>query len=91
MNEHLEVRGIWTAQGSRVQPSIHQRATGKHINEPSKIAERHAANMNVDATTMNLNDSEGEDLSQMVRTRHALVESGRRNPGEGWSGPKPFK
>lgn len=59
------------------------------MNEPSRIAERQAADMAVDATTMNLNDGTSENLPRMTITRHILIEPGLWNPGDGKSGPRP--
>jgi hypothetical protein len=58
------------------------------MKEPNRIAERQAADMAVDATTMNLKKKIGQDLVQTPTTKHVLIEPRFRRPswGRRWAG-----
>jgi hypothetical protein len=53
------------------------------MKEPNRIAERQAADMAVDVTTMNLNKKIGQDLVQTPTTKNVLIEPGFRHPSWG--------
>lgn len=69
MSQCAEAGGIWTAPGSR--PILRQRTTRKHMNEPSRAAERQAADMDADVSTMNLCDETGEGWQTAIIDTHS--------------------
>ena len=72
----LRGKGAKHAPGSR--PSFRQRTTRPDTNEPRTTAERHAADIAVDATTTNLEEMVRFVLTELIG--HILVEPRFRSP-----------
>ena len=61
-----------TCQAPGLRPNFRQRTTRKHMNEPSRAAERQAADMAEDVSTMNLYNETSEGWKMIVKGTHSL-------------------